>query len=574
MADHDLVIRGGEVIDGTGGPVRTADVAISGGRIAAVGADVGAGRDEIDATGRVVTPGWVDIHTHYDGQVTWDPLLSPSSWHGVTTAVMGNCGVGFAPVRPDKHDWLIELMEGVEDIPGTALHEGITWGWESFPQYLDVVERGARVLDIGAQVPHAALRGYVMGDRGADHDEVPTPDEVAEMGRLAAAAIEAGALGFSTSRTVAHKSADGRHTPSLTATSAELLGIARAIGTTGKGVFEVVADLADLDREFGLLRAMAETSGRPMSITTLQRPEFPADEYVRILGLIEQAVADGVTLRGQVAARPVGLIMSLDGRVHPLLGSPTYESLAALPLDARVVELRKPDVRERILAELDAQPAGVNPLQRFPHVFPLGTPARYDRHPDESLQADAQRRGTTAVALAYDALVDGPRGGMLYVPVNNYAAADMSAVRDMLVHPLTVPGLGDAGAHCTMICDGSFPTYLFKYWGVDAAESERLPLEWLVKQQCADTAALVGLHDRGILAPGYRADCNVIDMGALDVGAPEMIYDLPAGGRRLVQRATGYQSTIVAGRVTFRDGEHTGELPGALVRGAQPSPAA
>ena len=574
MAEHDLVIRGGEVIDGTGGPIRRADVAVSDGRITAVGTAVGTGRDEVDATGSIVTPGWVDIHTHYDGQVTWDPLLSPSSWHGVTTAVMGNCGVGFAPVRPDKHDWLIELMEGVEDIPGTALHEGITWGWESFPEYLDVIERGSRVLDIGAQMPLAALRGYVMGDRGADHTEVPTAAEIIEMGRLAAAAIEAGALGFSTSRTVAHKSADGRHTPSLTATTDELLGIARAIGTTGKGVFEVVADLADLDAEFGLLRAMAEASGRPMSITTLQRPEFPADEYVRILGLIERGVADGVELRGQVAARPVGLIMSLDGRVHPLLGSPTYESLASLPLEARIIELRKSDVRDRILAELADQPSATNPLERFPYVFPLGTPARYDRRPDESLKADAAHRGTTALALAYDVLVDGPRGGMLYVPVTNFEAADMSAVREMLVHPLTVPGLGDAGAHCTMICDGSFPTYLFRYWGIDAAESDRLPLEWLVKQQCADTATLVGLHDRGVLAPGYRADCNVIDLGALNVGAPEMLYDLPAGGRRLVQRATGYRSTLVAGRVTFRDGEHTGELPGSLVRGAQPAPTA
>jgi N-acyl-D-aspartate/D-glutamate deacylase len=401
---------------------------------------------------------------------------------------------------------------------------------------------------------------------------VPTAAEITEMARLAAAAIEAGALGFSTSRTVAHKSADGRHTPSLTATAGELLGIARAIGATGKGVFEVVADLADLDAEFALLRAMAEASGRPMSITTLQRPEFPADEYVRILGLIERGVAEGVELRGQVAARPVGLIMSLDGRVHPLLGSPTYESIASLPLDERLVELRKPETRERILTELDSLPPGTSPLERFPYVFPLGTPARYDRHPDESLKAVAAQRGTTPLALAYDALLDGPRGGMLYVPVNNFAAADMSAVRDMLVHPLTVPGLGDAGAHCTMICDGSFPTYLFKYWGVDAAEPDRLPLEWLVKQQCADTASLVGLHDRGVLAPGYRADCNVIDLGALAVGAPEMIYDLPAGGRRLVQRATGYRSTIVAGRVTFRDGEHTGELPGSLVRGAQPAP--
>ncbi|HEX7094800.1 MAG TPA: amidohydrolase family protein [Acidimicrobiales bacterium] len=572
MAEHDLVIRGGEVVDGTGAPPRRADVAISGGRIQAVGTGVGAGRDEIDATDLTVTPGWVDVHTHYDGQVTWDPILAPSSWHGVTTAVMGNCGVGFAPVRPDKHAWLIELMEGVEDIPGTALHEGITWGWESFPEYLDVIERMPRTIDIGAQVPHGALRGYVMGDRGADHTEVPTVDEIAEMGRLAAEAIRAGALGFTTSRSVAHKSADGRHTPTLTATADELLGIARAIGETGAGVFEVVADLVDLERELALLRAMAECSARPMSITTLQRPGFPPDEYRRILGLIENAVADGVELRGQVAARPVGLIMSLDGRVHPLLGAPTYHKLEHLPIEERVVELRRPEVRDAILAELAALPPGTSPLERFPHVFVLDDPPRYDRDASESLAAIAARRATTPVAIAYDALVADDRGGMLYVPVTNFVEADLRAVREMLVHPLTVPGLGDAGAHCTMICDGSFPTYLLSFWGIDAPEPDRLPIEWIVKRQCADTAALVGLHDRGVLAPGYRADVNVIDLGALAIGKPEMVHDLPAGGKRLVQRASGYVATVVGGQVTFRDGTHTGAMPGKLVRGAQPAP--
>ncbi len=558
MADHDMVIRGGTVVDGTGAPGRRADVAVDAGVISQVGVVDGAGREELDADGLLVTPGWVDVHTHYDGQVTWDPLLTPSSWQGVTTVVMGNCGVGFAPVRADRHDFLIRLMEGVEDIPGTALHEGITWGWESFPEYLDVIDSTPHAIDFGAQIPHAALRSYVMGDRGADHTEVPTADEIDTMGRLAAEAIRAGALGFSTSRTVVHRSSDGSPTPSLTATADELLGIARAIGTTDQGVFEIISDLTDLQSEFALMRAMAEVSGRPMSITTLQRPEHHPDEYRALLDLITEAVADGVELRGQVAARPIGISMKLDGRVHPLVGAPTYRSLASLPVDERVARLRDPDVRAAVLGELGDSPAI---LERFPFLFALGARPRYDRRPDEALD----------VAGAYDALV--ADAGALYAPLMNYVGGDMAATREMLVHPLTVPGLGDAGAHCSMICDGSFPTYLLEYWGRDAPDGERLPVEWVVQRQCADTAALGGLHDRGVLAPGRRADMNLVELDALSVGPVEMVHDLPADGRRLVQRASGYRATLVAGEVVMRDGEPTGALPGRLVRGAQPSPA-
>jgi N-acyl-D-aspartate/D-glutamate deacylase len=555
MTDHEMVLRGGLVVDGTGAPARTADVAIDAGRISAVGTVEGRGAEELDVGGLVVAPGWVDIHTHYDGQVTWDPLLTPSSWQGVTTAVMGNCGVGFAPVRPDKHEWLIALMEGVEDIPGTALHEGITWGWETFPQYLDVLERGRYALDVAAQVPHAALRGYVMGDRGAEHEEVPTATEIELMGALAAEGIEAGALGFTTSRTVAHRSVDGRHTPSLTSTADELLGIASAVGATGKGVFEVVADLFDLDREFALVRQMAEVSGRPLSLTTLQRPEFAPDEYRRILGLMEDAVADGVPMRGQVAARPVGLVLRLDGRMHPLVRSATYQGLSHLEFGALVEQLGQPEVRARVLRELEDPAADV--VGRFGAAFALGDPPCYVQRPEDALD----------VAGVYDTLLSHGGHGAVYVPVMNFVDGDMCATREMLVHPLTVPGLGDAGAHCTMICDGSFPTYLLQYWGRDAPDGDRLPLEWVVRQQCAETAALVGLHDRGVLAPGLRADVNVIDLEALAIGAPEMVHDLPAGGRRLVQRATGYRATLVAGEVVTRDGEPTGALPGRLVRG-------
>jgi N-acyl-D-aspartate/D-glutamate deacylase len=572
MTDHDLVIRGGVVVDGTGAAPREADVAIDGGRITAVGTVTSRGRDEIDAAGHLVTPGFVDIHTHYDGQVTWDPYLTPSCWQGVTTAVMGNCGVGFAPVRPDKHEWLIALMEGVEDIPGTALHEGIKWNWESFPEYLDAIAAEPHAIDVAGQVPHAALRGYVMGDRGADHEEVPTPGEIARMGQLAADAIRAGALGFSTSRSVNHKDRDGNLTPSLTAGADELLGIARAIGETKQGVFEVISDFIDFDSEFALLRAMSAESGRPMSITTLQLGMHQPGHWQRLLEAIEKAVADGVPLRGQVAARPVGLIMSLEGRIHPLLAANAYRTIANLSPSERVAQLRRPEIRAAIIGELTATPSIAGPFVDWSNCFPLGQPANYAVRPADSVQAraDAQRR--LPAEVAYDALLAFDGAGCLYVPVANFVDRDMTITREMLVHPLTIPGLGDGGAHCTIISDGSFATFLLTHWARDAAPSERIPIEFVIRRQCADTASMVGLLDRGVLAPGYRADVNVIDFDKLAIGRPEMIYDLPANGKRLVQRATGYVATLVDGVVAFRDGEPTGSLRGTLVRGAQAEP--
>ncbi len=429
------------------------------------------GRDEIDADGLLVTPGWVDVHTHYDGQVTWDPLLTPSSWQGVTTVVMGNCGVGFAPVRRDRHDFLIRLMEGVEDIPGTALHEGITWGWESFPEYLDVIDSTPHAIDFGAQVPHAALRAFVMGDRGADHAEVPTDAEIATMGRLAAEAMEAGALGFSTSRTTAHRSSDGSPTPSLTATADELLGIARAIGATNRGVFEIISDL---DRSRQRVRARCgrwprSADGRCRSRRCSARSSIPTSTATSS-PLIAKAVADGVDLRGQVAARPVGIVLTLGGRAHPLHASPTYQQrVAGLPVSEQAQRLRDPELRATILRELGTTGDALS--RRFPHAFALGNQPRYDRRPDESLD----------VAGVYDALIADDGRGTVYAPVMNYTAGDMAATREMLVHPLTVPGLGDAGAHCSMICDGSFPTYLLEFWGLKAPEGERLPVEWVVQ---------------------------------------------------------------------------------------------
>ncbi|MET1040996.1 MAG: amidohydrolase family protein [Acidimicrobiales bacterium] len=563
--EHDLVVRGGTVVDGTGAKRRAADVAVDDRRITAVGDVAGGGREELDAAGLLVTPGWVDVHTHYDGQVTWDPLLTPSSWQGVTTVVMGNCGVGFAPVKPDRHDWLIALMEGVEDIPGTALAEGISWGWESFPEYLDVLDGLPHAMDVAAQVPHGALRGYVMGDRGAEHTEVPTADEIETMGRLAADGVRAGALGFTTSRTVNHRSSDGRPTPSLTATADELLGIARGVGATGMGVLQLVADLVDLDGEFALVRAMAEVSGRPLSITTLS--EVHRGDWRALLAKITEAQADGVPIRGQVASRPVGVLLGLEGRLHPLVTSPTYQAMAALELGERVARLRDPEVRATVLGELTN---GGLVFGSYDGIFPLGDPPEYDPGAERSIEAVATREGREAVDVALDVMLERDGRGLLYLPFANYADRDFATIREMLLHPHTVPGLGDAGAHCGMICDGSMPTYLISHWGRDVAEP--LPLEWLVSQQTRETAGLVGLHDRGVLAAGYRADLNLIDEQALGILAPEMVQDLPAGGKRYIQRATGYRTTVVAGEVTFRDGDSTGALPGKLIRGAQPTP--
>ena len=559
---HDLVIRNGTIIDGSGGEPVVGDVAIDGSTISAVGTVDDKGRREIDAGDHLVTPGFVDIHTHYDGQVSWDPLLAPSSWHGVTTLVMGNCGVGFAPVRPDRHEWLIGLMEGVEDIPGTALAEGITWDWESFPEYLDAIEAVPHAVDIGAQMPHGALRTYVMGERGALREDA-SDDEIDEMARLTAEAVRAGALGFTTSRTKRHRAADGSYTPTLTASPRELVAIAAAMGRAGGGVFELVSDLQDLDAEFALFREMAATSGRPLSVTINQHDSDP-DLFRRVLKLVEQAVDEGVHMRAQVAGRPIGVLMGVETSFHPFLLTPSWQEVATLPGAERVARLADPELRERIVAETAA-----SSKTNWTKVFPLGDPPDYEPPPDTSVAAIAERERRRPEDVAYDVMIANGGTEFLYLPLFNYSQFDLEPTREMLTHPYSLLGLSDGGAHCGAICDASVPTSMLTLWGRDRTRGERLPLPWLVHKQTRETAEAVGLLDRGLLAPGLRADVNVIDFDNLRLHRPQMVHDLPAGGRRLIQKADGYTATIVAGEVTFEDGEHTGALPGKLIRGAQ-----
>ena len=561
---HDLVIRGGTIVDGSGGPAREGDLAIDAGLITSASGRAGRARREIDARGHLVTPGFVDVHTHYDGQVSWDSLLAPSIYHGVTTVVMGNCGVGFAPADPKRHEWLIGLMEGVEDIPGTALAEGLSWDWESFPEYLDAIERRPHAIDFAAQLPHGALRAYVMGERGADHTTVPTPDEIARMAQLAREALEAGAVGFTTSRTINHRTKDGEPTPSLSATSDELWGIAEGLAAAGRGAFEIVCDFDDLEAEFALIREMAARSRRPMSISVAQTDKRP-DEWRRTLELIERANADGVALYAQVAPRPVGVIMSLDSTLHPFVGSEAYREIASLPLAQRVARLRDAELRRRLVEENRT-------MFDLSRVFALGDPPDYEPEASQAIAARAERAGVPPIERAIDDLIENAGTGILYYPALNYVDGNSDVSREMLLHPRAVPGLGDGGAHVSFISDASYPTYLLTHWARDRKRGEKLPLEYVVKRQSRDTAELVGFLDRGLLAPGFKADLNVIDFDALAIRRPEMVYDLPAGGNRLLQRASGYRHTLVCGQVVMSDGEPTGANPGALVRGAQPAP--
>ena len=565
MSQYDLVIRSGSVIDGTGQQPFTADVAIKNGKIAVTGRVSGHGDREVNADGALVTPGFVDIHTHYDGQATWSNRMSPSSHHGVTSVVMGNCGVGFAPVRPTDHDLLIELMEGVEDIPGVALSEGLSWEWESFPDYLDYLSKRQFDMDICAQLPHAAMRVYVMGQRGADREPATTED-IIEMRRLTEEAIRAGALGFTSSRTLNHRSSKGEPTPTLQAEHDELVGMANALHTIGYGVMEMISDFEDLDTEFELLKSMVGSAGRPMSISLAQG--ISDHGWRKILNKIEHANDAGYKMRGQVAPRPIGILLGLTTTLSPFTTRPSFTEVAHLPLDERVLAMADPGRKARILAEPTGKGFGTmfRLMDEGRKIWLMTDPPNYEPNPEDSLNAQAIARGLDPWSYIYDVLLENNGRSLLYTPFANYAQNNLDCCRDMILHKDTVMGLGDGGAHVGTICDASFITSLITHWGRDRVRGEKIDLPTLIKCQSRDTARAVDLTDRGTLEPGMKADVNIIDFENLSVRLPEIVNDLPAGGARLQQRADGYLMTIVNGEPTYIEGEETDSLPGRLVR--------
>src|SRR5882724_1150107 len=569
-SSQDLVIRGGNIADGSGGEMFEGDVAISGGRITEVGKVLGRGKEEIDARGKLVTPGFVDIHTHYDGQVTWSQEITPSSQNGVTTAVMGNCGVGFAPCRPTDHRRLIELMEGVEDIPEPVLSAGIPWAWESFPDYMEWLSKRSFDMDVGAQLPHAALRVYVMGDRGARRDP-STPEDNKAMAALAADSVRAGALGFSTSRTLNHRTSTGDFTPTLKAGEDELTAIAAAMHAQGRSVLQFVLDLSTINEDLPMMLRVAENTRIPVTFSITQNDKAP-ERWRQTFDTIAEASKRGLSITAQIAARPVGLMLGLELSRNPFQTHPSYKAIAHLPLAERVARLRQPELRAAILSEhatTTDDPLFFRP--NYDKMYLLCNPPDYEQSPENTLGAQARRQGQQPEALAYDAMLTDEGRGMLYVPFLNYADGNLDSTRAMLSHPNSVPGLSDGGAHCGIICDASFPTYLLTHWTRDRTRGEKLSIPFVVAAQSRKTALSVGLYDRGVIATGYKGDVNVIDYDGLHLHPPKVHYDLPVGGRRLLQQVDGYDATIVSGVVTQRGGAATGARPGRLVRGAQGS---
>jgi N-acyl-D-amino-acid deacylase len=581
---YDVIIRGGTVVDGTGAAPRTADVAISDGMISEVGRVSGSARRTIDADGLTVTPGFVDIHTHFDGQATWDPHLTPSCWHGVTTAILGNCGIGFAPVRADRHDWLIELMEGVEDIPGSALAEGIKWEWETFGEYLDALERMPRAVDIGTQIPHAAVRGYVMGDRAL---EAPTGDDLEAMGRAVMDGLQAGALGLSFGRTAGHRSATGEYVPGTFSEEDELAALMAAMAQAGTGVLQVVPagvggemggdQRHSIDAEIEWITRLGTQYRIPMTFLAMVNEQDPHD-WRRWFDDVHRANAAGANVRPQVASRAFGMLMGHQSRMNPFRHRPTYRALMELPFAERIARLRDPDMKARILAEPQDPSDGpaADRLNRhtFARLYPLGAGLDYEPDAQNSIAAIAQREGRDPWEVTYDTLLGANGREFLLLPLLNYAGNNYDHLHDMMSDPVSIQGLGDGGAHCGIVCDASMTTYLLSHWVRDRTRGPRLPLETAVHRLTGDPAAFYGLGDRGVLAPGLRADVNVIDLERLGLHYPELVTDLPANAGRLIQRSDGYVETMVLGETIVAAGELTDTRPGGLVRGRRHAPAA
>jgi N-acyl-D-amino-acid deacylase len=568
---HDLVIRGGSIIDGTGAEAFTGDIAIDNGVLSEVGGKAGPGTREVEADGLLVTPGWVDIHTHYDGQATWDPELASSSWNGSTTILFGNCGVGFAPVRTEHHDALIDLMEGVEDIPGVALAEGLSWDWESFPEFLDALERQERVIDVGAQMPHHALRVYVMGERAIRH-EAATAEDIATMARLTEEALNAGAFGFTTSRTDQHKTMSGAMVPGRYSETDELIGIGRALGKTGTGAFGMISDFEDEDAEFEWMTQLGAEIGRPLWFLLTDRAYDP-ERWRRLLAGAKAAKSSGASIIAQVAGRQVGLNLGLMTSLTPFSVRPSFKELDDLDPAEKLARLRDPEMKRKILSdEVSEELLEILPplsraiTTRWDRMYPLGDPPNYEPTPDQSVAALAEREGKSSAEFAYDYLIGGDGTRMFQFPVTNYVTGDHEPVREMLLDPQTLLGLSDGGAHCGVICDATVPSFMLSHWSRDRTRGEKLPLEWIVKRQTSETADFFGFKDRGRLVVGKKADLNLIDFENLRPRAPHIVNDLPAGGKRLIQKVDGYEATIVSGQAIFECGVATGARPGKLVR--------
>ena len=566
---HDLIIKGGTIVDGTGAAPFKGDIAVRGERIVAVGQNLGPARKQIDAEGMVVTPGWVDIHTHYDGQATWDAVMAPSSWHGVTTAIMGNCGVGFAPVRPDARQFLIELMEGVEDIPGAALAEGIDWKWEHFPEYLDALEAKPRTIDVGVHVPHGAVRAYVLGDR-CNTDYAPNAAEIGEMAALVREGVEAGALGFSTSRTLLHKDKHGVHVPGTFAGSDEMLAMGLAMKGLSHGVFEMVSDHLGDDDEWCWVKDFVKETGLPVTLVATSAGAYEGD---KMFNIAEESRREGMDIRPQMAGRPTGVLQGLQSNFHIFIAHPTYvEKIAHLPLAEKVAMMSRPEIRAALLSEesgIRNPILGANIDELLARVFPLGDRPDYEPDREQSVTGLAEAAGVSPTEMMYDLLVRDGGTELFYQPLGGYQTYNFDFFRKNLQHPNVLFGLSDGGAHCGVIADAGMPTFIITHWARDRKKGDGFPLEFLVRKLSSDTARAYGLKDRGELRPGLLADINIIDFDNLRLFRPEAVHDLPAGGKRLVQRVEGYRYTIKSGEVTFDNGAFTGALPGTLVRGGR-----